>query len=321
MAMAIATMTGAGSAAEAPAGAIPATRVASADTTPDGAVSLAGRSIAVEDAVMRLRSKSRILLGEIHDNPVHHRLRAHLLSLLLADGVPTWVVFEQMDRDHDRAIAAAPRDADAVATAGQLDRKAWEWPLHRPLFEAALAAGATLRGGNLSRADASRMVRGGSAQAPTDVQAWLAAPADNAAAAGWSTAQQAELQRQVDEGHCKALPPGLIAPMALAQRARDVALALSMNAAPAGVRVVLVAGNGHVRNDTGVPHHLRALAAAEARSDTSAERIHSIGFLEVAPDGSRAVDAPYDEVWFTPAVPRPDPCEAFKPPSPTAAPA
>ena len=276
----------------------------------DAAVDASGRSIDVAALAERLRPARYVLLGEIHDDALQHRLRAAVLRALLADGRPTWVVFEQIDRQHSAAVAAAPRDTEAVVGAGQLDKKGWDWPLHRPLFDAALAGGATVVGGNLSRAEASQVVRGGVAQAPMELQRWLAGPdviggADPALPLAWTAAQDAELRHQVDVGHCGALPPAMIAPMALAQRARDAALAVAMTAAPPGVRVVLIAGNGHVRRDIGVPHYLAA-----ARADG----IVSIAFLERGSDGATVADGPYDEAWFTALVERPDPCASFHPP-------
>lgn len=273
----------------------------------DAAVDASGRSLDIAALAERLRSARYVLLGEIHDVAQHHRLRAALLSALLADGRPTWVVFEQIDRQHNAAVAAAPRDTEAVVSAGQLDRKGWNWPLHRPLFDAALAGGATVLGGNLSRAEARSVVRGGVAQAPLELQRWLTAPdaADAALPPAWTPAQDAELRRQVDVGHCGALPSAMLASMALAQRARDAALAATMAGAPPNVRVVLMAGNGHVRRDIGVPHYLAA-----ARADHNI----SIGFLERGGDGRKVADGPYDEAWFTEPVARPDPCAAFQPP-------
>jgi uncharacterized iron-regulated protein len=278
------------------------------DAVVDAAVDASGRSLDIAALAERLRSARYVLLGEIHDDAQHHQLRAALLRALLADGRPTWVVFEQIDRQHNAAVAAAPRDTEAVVTAGKLDRKGWKWPLHRPLFDAALAGGATVLGGNLSRAEASSVVRGGVAQAPVELQRWLSAPDDSGTAppSAWRPTQDAELRHQVDVGHCGALPPAMIAPMALAQRARDAALAAAMTGAPPNVRVVLIAGNGHVRRDIGVPHYLTA-----ARADD----IVSIGFLERASDGQTAADGPYDEAWFTAPVERPDPCASFRPAS------
>lgn len=273
------------------------------------AVDASGQPVNLAQAVQRLRGARYLLLGEIHDNPEHHRLRAELLRALLADGVPTWVVFEQMDRQHNAAIAAAPRNTDAVIEAGHLDQKGWAWPLHRPLFDAALDGGATVIGGNLGRAEASQVVRGGASQAPPELRRYLLTDSNDAdaARAPWTAALDAVLLRQVDEGHCGALPSNRLAPMALAQRTRDAALAAAMAQAPAGTRVVLIAGNGHVRRDIGVPHYL---ATRDPTSPGDA-RIVSLGFLERAADGSIAVDGPYDEAWFTMRVERPDPCEGL----------
>lgn len=286
----------------------------------------------------RLRGADWLLLGEVHDNPAHHRVRAELLDALLADGRPTRVVFEQIDRGHDADLAAAttafraslepagPRAAatggarlaaavDAVVAAGRLDRRGWGWPLHRPLFTAALAGGADIAGGNLSRADAGRIVRGGPAELPAELRRWFDPARPET---GWSAAQRARAQREVDDGHCHALPPSLLAPMALAQRARDAALADAMlqplPAPPAGShagrRTVLIAGNGHVRSDTGVPHYLRS--AGIARSDLVA-----VGLLERASptdERSPAGEAgDYDVRGFTEPVARDDPCLSFVP--------
>ena len=110
-------------------------------------------TIPTADEMQRLRASRFVLLGEVHDNAEQHRQRAALLSVLLTDGRPTTIVFEQMGRDQDAAIGAAPREAEAIADAGRLDRRAWGWPLHKPLVEAALAASAPIRGGNLEPAE------------------------------------------------------------------------------------------------------------------------------------------------------------------------
>jgi uncharacterized iron-regulated protein len=242
-----------------------------------------------------LRAPRFVLLGEVHDNAVQHRERAELLRALLADGRSSVVVFEQMERSRDADIAAAPRDADAVADAGRLDRAAWRWPLHKPLVDAALAAGATVRGANLARDEVRAIVRDGIAAAPADLRAALAA--DTA----WGAAQESALRAALADGHCGALPADRLPPMALAQRARDAAFALAMLDVPAPARVVLIAGNGHVRRDIGVPHYLRA--AGVAPSD-----IVAVGFIEKGdPDGAR-----FDSVRVTERAERPDPCAAFR---------
>ena len=76
---------------------------------------------------------------------------------------------------------------------------------------------------------------------------------------------------------------------------------------------VLIAGNGHVRRDFGVPHYL----AQYAQGDD----VRVVGFVEADGDRPEPTDyvtagAPeYDYVVFAPATPREDPCKTlrFKP--------
>ena len=249
---------------------------------------------ALDDAALpRLRAARFILLGEVHDSATQHRMRAALLAELLADGRPTTVVFEQMGRAEDSAIASAPRDAEAIVDAGRLDRKGWGWPLHKPLFDAAIAASARIAGGNLEAAQVRAIVRGGLAAVPADLRPLLEGP-------GWGARQQQALEREIDLGHCHALPAAQWPAMALAQRARDAALAQALlSAAVNGGRAVLIAGNGHVQLDLGVPHYLRAAGVPAAQ-------IVAIGYLE---EDER--HAPYDYVQLTARTPRDDPCAAF----------
>jgi uncharacterized iron-regulated protein len=263
----------------------------------------AGRFISEEQLALRLRRARYRLLGEVHDHPAHHRLRAALIGQLAAPGESVEVYFEQFDREYDAALREAQHagaDADALAGAGRLGRN-WNWPLHRPLVAAALTAKYPVRAANLAEAETRRIAKAG-ALGPAD-----AALAGALAKADWSAAREKALREDVFESHCGALPEKFAPAMALAQRARDAALALALAAAPGGA--VLVAGNGHVRRDLGVPLYLPREAS-----------VASVGFLETraaksdprAYARSAAGEQTYDFVWFTAPQPRPDPCEALR---------
>lgn len=246
-----------------------------------------------------LRQADHVLLGEVHDNPIHHRERAALLAAL-ADRRPT-VVFEQFGRSADAALATpADGDIDAWLDRAGFDRRGWAWPLHRPVIEAALAAGLRLRGGNLERDEARQIARQGSAAVPADLASQLAMPLPAAAAE--------MLDRGLIDGHCGQLPAAALPRMRDAQAARDAAMADAMlrAAADGAAPTVLIAGNGHVRRDHGVPLWL-------ARRQPMA-KVVSVGFLEAGADGglpAAAERAVYDIVWVTPRQPRPDPCAGF----------
>jgi uncharacterized iron-regulated protein len=242
-----------------------------------------------------------ILLGELHDNPDHHRARAEQLRQLIAKEPRTVVVFEQFSRTQDAAVAQArrahPGDVEAVIEAAQFDRKNWRWPLHQPLFDAVLATGAEAHGGNIDRDQVRRIVREGDAAWPVD----LLALRDRAP---WSATQQATLAKDIQDGHCGAMPEAMLPGMVQAQRARDAAMAKAMlDARQAGARqVVLIAGNGHVRRDVAVPVYLQAAGVPAADID-------AVAYLE--PDSSVPAGG-YDRVERAPEAKREDPCAVFK---------
>jgi uncharacterized iron-regulated protein len=242
-----------------------------------------------------------ILLGEVHDNAEQHRLRAAWMAELLKDGRRSTVVFEQIPAQRTSALAALPvearMDVEALVEHAQLDKKNWRWPLHKPLFEASLHAGAAVAGGNLSREELRPLMKGVSAETwPTDLRRLLEQTP-------WGEAQQTAMIRAIDEGHCGALPAAMQAPMALAQRARDAAMARAMLAAREGgaVRVILIAGNGHVDRELGVPRYLEA-------AGVPASEIQAIGYLEQGQEGSGRFDS---RVLNAPAA-REDPCKSLR---------
>ena len=72
---------------------------------------------------------------------------------------------------------------------------------------------------------------------------------------------------------------------------------------------VLLAGNGHVRHDLGVPQLIAAWQPAA--------KVLSVGFIEPGDEKdtqARRDALPYTHVWITAAVPRGDPCAVFPTP-------
>ncbi|HZQ60020.1 MAG TPA: ChaN family lipoprotein, partial [Casimicrobiaceae bacterium] len=181
------------------------------------------------------------LLGEVHDNPMHHALRAELLRALARAGRHPAVVFEQFDATHDAALQQAQRagaDAEALARAGALDRRAWEWPLHEPLIAAALAAHLPVHAGNVSRTVLEAVVKDGTLHA---IDAAWRVRIEHAA---WDEGKARTLAHEIEEGHCGKIPASLVPRLALAQRVRDAALATALLSDATADGAVLIAGNG-----------------------------------------------------------------------------
>lgn len=253
--------------------------------------------------VARLAATRYRLLGEIHDNPEHHALRARLVGALTERGLHPAVVFEQFDLDHEAALAAAQTpgtDAETLADAGQFDRRGWRWPLHKPIVEAALRAGLPIHAGNLSRAAIDAAER--SSQKPD--APWYA----RLRAARWSETQARKLRDEIADSHCGQLPASVVPRLALAQRIRDAAMAQALVDAATSDGAILIAGDGHVRRDLAVPVYLPPADGATV----------SLGFIEATaedwaepdfPDAFRLAPPGFDFVWFTATVRRKDPCE------------
>jgi uncharacterized iron-regulated protein len=250
------------------------------------------------------------LLGEIHDNPAHHTIRARLIAELAARGPHPAAVMEQFDLDHDEALRAAQAstvDAEQLADAGQLDRKAWLWPMHKPILEAAIAAHLPVRAANLPRAfffhhDVQSLV-------DKDTNAmWYT----RFHAAKWTDAQAAALHDDIADSHCGKVPENVVPKIVLAQRVRDAAMAQALVNAATTSGAILIAGDGHVRADLGVPVYLHA----QGMPDASARSL-SVGFVEASEEEERASDFPkelvadhagFDYIWATPPATREDPC-------------
>jgi uncharacterized iron-regulated protein len=234
-----------------------------------------------------------LLLGEVHDSAAGHAARVERLRARLAAGWRPAIAMEQFDSDRQAALDAAMRectDADCVVARAAPAKAGWTWRYYAPVIALALEYRLPLLAANLSRADASKVVGGGFAAALPP--ALIADYRLDALSPALLSAQRTEVR----DSHCGLLPESMVEPMARAQVARDVTMAETLRAHRAQ-GVVLLAGNGHVRRDIGVPYWLRQAGLAP----------HAVGFLE--PDGDASA---FDEVERIPAVERPDPCAALK---------
>lgn len=233
-----------------------------------------------------------VILGEVHDNPLHHENQAMAVASLQ----PTAIVFEMLTPEQAaRATSDLRGDADALATALGWAESGWpDFALYHPIFVAAPEA--AIIGAAVPRTEARR--------AFDEPLAEVFGP--GAASFGLDRALGAEDQagREAEQMavHCDALPEAILPGMVAAQRLRDAVLARAAIEAVAahGAPVVVITGTGHARRDIGVPAKI-ARAAPELS-------VLSVGQLESDP----GPDAPFDLWIVTDPHPRPDPCAAFR---------
>lgn len=268
--------------------------------------------ISAEDYGKALRAADIVLLGENHDNADHHRLQAWAVSQVASAGREGALVFEMIGPDEAPALADALAQGAGAETAAMLgaalrwEERGWpSWQMYEPIARAALAARFSLHPGDAAPATIREVAKSGF---PV-----LGAHATSLGLDGeLDTALNAALMDELYDGHCQMLDKSKLGPMANVQRLRDAMLAANVKAArpPDGV-AVLIAGNGHVRKDRGVPSYL---AGGEARVlalmhlEVSDGVDDPLALVPKSPDGAPALDY----VIFTPGAERGDPCEVFR---------
>lgn len=243
-------------------------------------------------ALVALPAADVVVLGEVHDNPLHHANQT-LATRAIA---PKALVFEMLtDAEARRVTPALLADEAALERALGWSGKGWpDFAWYYPIFTAAPAP--AIYGGDLGRDTVRRAMTEGAAAVlgPSGALFGLETPLP----------RDVQAQREADQmaAHCDALPEELLPGMVEAQRLRDAALARAVIAAylDTGGPVVVITGNGHARTDQAIPAML-----AKAMPDLS---VTSVAQFETS-----APDNPAFDYWLvTPATPREDPCNAFR---------
>ena len=224
-----------------------------------------------------------LLVGEQHDAPEHQALQRDTVRQLAARGELSAVVLEMVEQGRDTrglpADASEARVRDALDWSSDRNSGAWPWAVYGPVVMAAVRAGVPVLGGNLPRAQMRTVM--------SELSLDTTLPPD-------------ALRRQreaIRDGHCQLLPDTQIAPMTRIQLARDRAMAqTALSSLAPGRTVLLIAGNGHVQRDLGVPRHLPA------------GQPHRV-VIALAGDVVGAADpAVADRQWVTPPRPPKDHC-------------
>lgn len=232
------------------------------------------------------------LLGEIHDNPAHHDIQAQWIDRI----APKAVVFEMLTPQQAQAVMDLPnRSADSIRDVTQWDKSGWpSFDIYAPVFDA--VGDRPIIGAGVPRDDL-RAVMAQGVVASFGVQ--------QAARFGLDQPLSPDQQAQREQGqlaaHCNALPGEMLPVMVDLQRYRDAVLARAAVTAldQFGAPVVVITGNGHARNDWGVPVYITA-----ARPDLD---VFALGLHERGAEGF----GQFDETLTTDPVTRPDPCAGF----------
>jgi uncharacterized iron-regulated protein len=262
---------------------------------------LAGGALAAEPvdpvaaAVQMLRGGDIVILGEIHDNPEHHRVQAAIVGALQ----PAALVFEmfpQDDEDLVNSLREEGADRDALAEALRWSERGWpSFDFYADILDAAPEA--RVFGAEQPLAEVKRSMAEGAAAAfgPDAATYGLDQPLP--------PEEQAAREAMQAAAHCDALPPEMLPGMVEAQRFRDAGLAdaaLWARTMTGEGQVVVIAGSGHADKLRGVP---AVIAVADPELV-----VRSLGQFEAGPEDAGA----FDQVLVATAPERADPCAQFR---------
>ncbi|MEC7761902.1 MAG: ChaN family lipoprotein [Pseudomonadota bacterium] len=231
------------------------------------------------------------VLGEVHDNPVHHAVQAEAIR----DVGPRAVVFEMLTA----AQAGEVRedlidDREALGEALGWEEAGWpDFAMYYPIFTA--SRDAAIYGAAVPRDDTRNAMEIGIARA-------FGEGAGDYGLEGELEAEELadRLNLQMD-AHCGQLPVEILPGMVDLQRLRDATLARTAIRAldETGGPVAIITGNGHARRDWGVPSYILRVRPQLI--------VATLGQGEEGgtPDGG------FDATLSAPAVDRGDPCAAF----------
>ena len=270
------------------------------------------RFITPAHLIAELARTDFILLGEIHDNRDHHLIQAWITARLTAKRNYKALVMEMLSGDQsgqlEKFLARPGAAAPALGPAVDWQKRGWpDWKYYQPIAAAALKAGMGIFAGISRRQTIRAIGRKGFDTLPEGLanrfRLDLALP----------DALEKSLRSEIVESHCNLLPAAATGPMVNVQRFKDAVMADAMLRHADNSGAILIAGNGHVRTDRGVPWYLArrhpgikmaSVFIAEVHTGTTAPG----DLVAHYPDGRIAAQF----VWFTPARARKDPCEQMR---------
>ena len=251
----------------------------------------------VQDLIAATHNADIILLGEIHDNVFQHRVRADLISKIQSKEFA--IVSEHLVFGSE--ITYSGSLLEDLETIG-FNKKAWSWPTHEVLYKKFEELSLPVFGGNLSEKDINSIYAGrGFSQSDTLVPIVKRSALDSQS--------KGKLLNDLVVGHCGVVEESLLSFMYKVQRYRDASMAyIASKVAPA----IVIAGNGHVRRDYGVPQIIKKM--------NPNSNVISIAFLETDKLSEMTdnlikkffKDEDTDYIWLTEPVSRVDPCEKLR---------
>lgn len=262
-----------------------------------------------------------ILLGETHDNLIHHQRQAELVDVLSGDGLKRAVVWEMINRDQQKDLDDAWHDKkraiDDIGVALDWDNSGWpSWQDYSPIAEAARQHQLPMIAGNLPDDIIGPLIEKGNAALPASLAKKLALPP-------LPDETKTLFDREIVDAHCGVLSPDQAPPFSTIQFARDASLARAMFDASKqkGIKgAFLITGAMHARANVAVPWHLKRFDPKGTSIVIIMREAPNPGDPSVSPANYLKAYGPghsVDFIWFTSDLARSNPCDGITMPHAT----
>ncbi|MGQ8776397.1 ChaN family lipoprotein [Serratia sp. NA_112.1] len=240
-----------------------------------------GESLSPEQLLSRLAAQPRVIVGEKHDNPYHHRIELWLVENLPQQRPQGSVLMEMINPSQQAKVSQvkqwlqgnpAVRDS---RVAELIDwQPGWKWSLYGDLTMAAMRAPYPLWAANLDR---------------DEIIAFYQQPVFPDGQLSVRPAVQKALEETIRTSHGGKIEPQQLHAMLAIQQQRDRRMAERLLAAP--MPTLLIAGGYHASKSVGVPLHVQDLQPTALPA-----------VLMLAEPGVQVDKQVADYLWVTPAV-------------------
>ena len=286
-----------------------------------------GDFVSIREFGHRLALARFVLLGEVHDNPDHHLWQAWAIRTIsklrgsrIVEGAPQVDVIAMemvrvdqnvaLDKFYGRdVLVPRPRKPRDFARMLKWSKSGWpDFKIYEPIIKQAMHEQIVIVPASVSRKFTRRLSKEGEAVLADAELTRLALSKP------LPEKMSEALSAEILGSHCGLIPESAIPRMNFIQRFRDATMADTLLSVASGKGGILIAGNGHIRRDRGVPWYLEqrgvpadAIVTVKI-AEVASGQTDPKAYVDSAVGGSPAADF----VVFTPRKERPDPCQEMR---------
>lgn len=211
-----------------------------------------GQSMTAQALLITLSKQQRVIIGEQHDNAVHHQIERWLIEALPQRRPQGSLLLEMINPDQQAQVDRVKKSPDVLAGSSksmmqELNwQKGWDWAFYGPIVRTAIAAPWPLLSANLNRDEILIFY-----QHPVFTTGKLSS--------------QPEVRQSLSDiirlSHGNKIEPQQLNAMLAIQQQRDRRMAQSLLAAP--TPSLLIVGGYHAAKNLGVPLHMQDIQPGE----------------------------------------------------------